>query len=293
MSSFTRADMAPFHRQSPIFQLLRGLSFAVIALVLLSAVQTRAADRDKVAAFLQVTGFDVAIDSIALSAGSAPLMLGLEEDAFGLEWKLLAEKVFDIELMQERATDILEATLSDEVLAHGAAFYASDLGQRLVEVENASHLADDEEKAAEGERLLEVGGEEAEERIALFKRMNHAIDPKDIGMQAVTEIQVRFILAATYAGVVELRTDEDGLRATLRENAEEFAEEREMNSLRNAAYTYQSFSLDELTAYTEALEDPMMMQLYELMNAVHFEVMSNRFEALAIAMGQIQPQQEL
>lgn len=288
-----RAQAAPIYTLNPLKHWLTGLWMAVLVLLLIGASIAKAADRDKVTAFLQVTGFDVAIDSIALSASSAPLMLGLEEEAFGLEWTLLANKVFDTDLMQERATDILEATLSDEVLAHGAAFYASDLGQRLVEVENASHLADDDEKVSEGERLLSEWGDEGTEREDLFTRMNHAIDPQDIGMQAVAEIQVRFILAATYAGVVELRTDEDGLRATLLENAEEFAEERERNSMRNAAYTYQSFSLEELTAYTEALEDPMMMQLYELMNAVHFEVMSNRFEALALAMGQIQPQQEL
>lgn len=293
MSSFVRAQAAPIYTLNPLKHWLTGLWMAVLVLLLIGASIAKAADRDKVTAFLQVTGFDVAIDSIALSASSAPLMLGLEEEAFGLEWTLLANKVFDTDLMQERATDILEATLSDEVLAHGAAFYASDLGQRLVEVENASHLADDDEKVSEGERLLSEWGDEGTEREDLFTRMNHAIDPQDIGMQAVAEIQVRFILAATYAGVVELRTDEDGLRATLLENAEEFAEERERNSMRNAAYTYQSFSLEELTAYTEALEDPMMMQLYELMNAVHFEVMSNRFEALALAMGQIQPQQEL
>ncbi|SFK61321.1 DUF2059 domain-containing protein [Shimia haliotis] len=287
------AQVAPNRSRTPFAGWLSGLLLAAFVLLLAGVNGARAADRDKVTAFLQVTGFDVAIDSIALSASSAPLMLGLEEDAFGLEWTLLSKKVFDTDLMQTRATDILEATLSDEVLAHGAAFYASDLGQRLVEVENASHMADDDEKVAEGERLLAEWGEEGEARAELFKRMNLAIDPKDIGMQAVTEIQVRFILAATYAGVVQLRTDEDGLRATLMENAEQFAEERELNSLHNAAYTYQSFSLEELQAYTEALEDPMMMELYELMNAVHFEVMSNRFEALALSMGQIQPQQEL
>lgn len=109
----------------------------------------------------------------------------------------------------------------------------------------------------------------------------------------MTEIQVRFILAASYAGVIELRTDEHGLRALLNENAEEMAEAIEMSSLANAAYTYRDFILEELVEYTEALEHPDMMTVYELMNAVHFEVMSNRFEALALRMGDIQPVQDL
>lgn len=253
----------------------------------------RAADREKVAAFLQVTGFDVALDSIALSAVSAPQMLGLERDEFGTQWTRLAESVFDTEVMRTRATDILEQTLEDGLLVHAADFYASDLGQRLVEAENASHFGDDDQKQAEGAALVTQLQDTEDPRIGLYERMSIAIDPSNIGAQAMTEIQVRFILAAAYAGLVELRTDEAGLRAALTENAEEMQREMAESSLRNAAYTYREFSLEEVTTYTEALEDPDMMMVYELMNAVHFEVMSNRFEALASRMGQIQPEQEL
>ena len=42
----------------------------------------RAAERDKLAAFLSVTGFDVALDSLRLSASSAPMMLGAKTDVF-------------------------------------------------------------------------------------------------------------------------------------------------------------------------------------------------------------------
>ncbi|CUH53679.1 DUF2059 domain-containing protein [Shimia marina] len=253
----------------------------------------KAAGRDRVAAFLQVTGFDVAIESIALSASAAPEMLGLAEEDFGLQWQTLSEDVFDVELMQSRALDILEATLDEALLAHAAEFYASDLGQRLVAVENSSHMGDDIAKDTDGAALLDALKANDDPRIDLFKRMNHAIDPKDIGGQAMTEIQVRFLLAASYAGVISLRTDEEGLRAALNENAEEIAHEMEQSSLRNAAYTYQDFSVEEIAAYTEALEHPDMMTVYELMNAVHFEVMSNRFEALALRMGELQPAQEL
>ena len=275
---------------------LRSLGTAIMALVLVGLLNVgiaRAADRDRVAAFLHVTGFDVALDSIALSAASAPDMLGLEADDFGAQWTYLAESVFDTGLMRERATDILEATLEDDLLAHAAGFYATDLGQRLVVAENEAHLADDDAKYAEGAELLAVLEENDDPRIDLFRRMGHAIDPNDIGMQAMTEIQVRFILAASYAGVISLRVDEDGLRAALAENADEVAKEVEISSLQNAAYTYKDFTFDELQTYTEALEEPDMMVVYELMNAVHFEVMSNRFEALALKLGQMQPEQEL
>ena len=56
---------------------------------------------------------------------------------------------------------------------------------------------------------------------------------------------------------------------------------------------YQSFSDEELLAYTEALEDPQMQEVYQLMNAIQFEIMANRFEVLAAEMANLQPGQEL
>ncbi|SMP09859.1 DUF2059 domain-containing protein [Shimia sagamensis] len=286
----TSARVAPFaHIKNQLLVLVLSVLTGLVAVV----SWAQAADRDNVAAFLSITGFDVAIDSIALSATSAPDLLGMNQGDFGAQWTAVAEDVFDTELMQNRALNILEATLDDELLAHAASFYASDLGQRLVQVENDSHMADDDEKNLVGNAMLSDMQESEDPRIDLFRRMSVAIDPNDIGPQAMTEIQVRFILAASYAGVIDLRTDEDGLRALLNENAEEMADAIETSSLANAAYTYRDFSLEELVAYTEALEHPDMMTVYELMNAVHFEVMSNRFEALALRMGDIQPVQDL
>jgi len=286
----TSARVAPFDvLKNQLLLLVLSALTCLFALVSLA----QAADRANVEAFLKVTGFDVAIDSIALSATSAPDLLGMNQGDFGAQWTTVAEDVFDTELMQNRALDILEATLENDLLAHAAAFYASDLGQRLVEVENSSHMADDEEKELVGNAMLADLEAKDDPRVDLFRRMSVAIDPNDIGPKAMTEIQVRFILAASYAGVIDLRTDEDGLRALLNENAEEMAEAIETSSLANAAYTYRDFTLEELVEYTEALEHPDMMTVYELMNAVHFEVMSNRFEALALRMGDIQPVQDL
>ncbi|WP_422065105.1 DUF2059 domain-containing protein [Shimia sp.] len=269
--------------------------FVALGLVFLSFGQhtAQAADRDNVAAFLKITGFDVALDSIAFTASAAPTMLGLEEEDFGLQWQTLADDVFDTTLMRTKALNILEATLEDDMLAHAAEFYASDLGQRLVAMENASYNSDETDKEREGSALLAALEAAEDPRIDLFQRMSMAIDPEDVGSKAMTEIQVRFILAASYAGVISLRTDEDGLRATLNENAEELAAELEQSALENSAYTYRDFSVAELTAYTEALEQPEMMTVYELMNAVHFAVMSDRFEALALRMAELQPAQEL
>ena len=275
---------------------LGGRAFGVFMAAMLSvglASAAWSAERADVEAFLKVTGFDVAIDSIALSAESAPDMLGMDAGDFGAEWRFVTGQVFDPGFMKERATKILVETLDTEYLDHAAAFYASDLGLRLVEAENISHFEDDTVKYDTGREMVSDMVKDGSDRIEMLRRMNHAIDPNEIGPVAVQEIQVRFILAAAFAGVIELRVDEDGLRAALAENETEMRLEMEASSLANAAYTYRDFSDAEVLAYTEALEHPDMQVVYELMNAVHFEVMMNRFEALAAKLGDMSPQQEL
>ncbi|MEY8841550.1 DUF2059 domain-containing protein, partial [Cribrihabitans sp. XS_ASV171] len=130
------------------------------------ALPVKAADRDRIDAFLETTGFDVALDSIAFASASAPDMLGMEPNSFGSDWTRITEEVFDTEVMHGIAVDILSETLSDEALLHAVEFYAGDLGQRLVEVENASHMMeDDEAKQTEGRALVAEMVENGSDRL--------------------------------------------------------------------------------------------------------------------------------
>jgi hypothetical protein len=262
-----------------------------LLVALLVAAPVRAADRARLEAFLEVTGFGVALDSIALSASGAPAMLGLSASDFGQGWRTLAEEVFDTGRMREMGLSILEQALDDEMLGHAAEFYASDLGQRLVAVENAAHLhEDDDAKRAEGEVLLAAM---PQERVEVLRAMNAAVDSAGTGVRAVQEIQVRFLLAASYAGVLESEIDEGMLRALLAEGEEELRESLRASALAGAAYTYQSLPIEDLRAYVAALEHPVMARVYELMNAVQYEIMANRFEVLAARMRGLTPAQEL
>lgn len=263
----------------------------IVGSLALGAGPLRAAERERLEAFLEVTGFGVALDSIALSASGAPAMLGLSASDFGQSWGDIAEEVFDTERMREMGLGILEQAMDDEMLSHAAEFYASDLGQRLVEVENASHLQeDDDAKRAEGEALL---ADMKAARSEVLSEMNDAVDSAGIGVRAVQEIQVRFLLAASYAGVLDSEIDEEMLRAVLAEGEEELRESLRASALANAAYTYQSLTTEDLRAYVAALEHPIMARVYELMNAVQYEIMANRFEVLAVRMRGLTPAQEL
>ncbi|MBL4767282.1 MAG: DUF2059 domain-containing protein [Rhodobacteraceae bacterium] len=253
-----------------------------------------AGDRDKIREFLNVTGFDVSLDSIALSAKSAPNMLGMDPKVFGPDWRHLTEDVFDTDVMRTIALDILEATLEDDLLNHAVAFYASELGQRLVVVENASHmLRSDEGKAQTGKDIVADLADDNPDRLAMFKRMNLAIDASGTSLRAMQEIQIRFLLAATAAGVIELRVDADELRAMIKSQEGEARVALEKSALQGAAYTYRDFSDEDVEAYTIALEQKNMQQVYELLNAVQYEIMANRFEVLASRMTELGSGQDI
>ena len=253
-----------------------------------------AAERERVDAFLEVTGFGVALESIRLSADSAPEMLGIDADAFGSEWSRLVREVFDTDVMLQIGSDILTQTLSGDALEHAAGFYASDLGQRLVAAENASHMNDDSAaKSEDGSAILEGLQRVNPDRVALLQQLNAASDVEDSSIRAIQEVQIRFLMAAAGAGVIRLQMEEPDLREVLRSQEAEMRASIQQNALETSAYTYQAFSDDEVLAYAQALEHPKMQEVYALMNAVQYEIMANRFEAVAARLAGMQPSQDL
>ena len=268
--------------------------FVVVVFFAATPFASKAAERADIEAFLEVTGFDVALESIKLSAGSAPAMIGLDEEDFGFQWRDMTARVFDVDTMHDLAIDLLEQTLSDNLLEHAMTFYASDLGARLVVAENDSHLEEDDDLKTEvGQAILEGLDRLDSPRRGYFERMNAAIDSAGTAARSIQEVQIRFLMAAAGAGVIELQMDEPDLRARMEGDKEALEAAITISALEGAAYTYQAFSDEDVLAYAEALEHPDMRAVYELMNAVQFEIMANRFELLAQEMSNIQPSQEL
>jgi len=275
---------------------MRAIRFclATMAMVLMLPTLAAAGDRARIQDFLEVTGFDVALESIRLSARSAPAMLGLQAEDFGTEWTRLTGEVFATDIMHDLALDLLEQTLDDELLTHAAEFYDTDLGRRLVAAENASHMSEEDAlKDESGAAIIEGLVRLKSPRLKYLERMTIASDSAGTAVRAIQEVQVRFLMAAIGAGVMQLQLEEDDLRALLAADEAEMKAEIAANALIGSAYTYQAFSDAEVLAYAEALENPKMRAVYDLMNAVQYEIMANRFEALAVAMQRLQPSQDL
>ncbi len=283
--------------RAPFLSLTRHVVFAGLIALAGTLAGTLAAqagvERGKLLAFLQVTGFDKSIEGLQDGAVAGPGLAGDDPDDFGADWVRLAREVFDKPGMIEQALDMMEAVMPDDLVNHGAAFYASDLGQRLVAAENASLATPDDEKYAMAEELLSDMIASDPERLEMYREMTSAIGGIDQSVRSVIEIQVRYLMAAMAAGSSDLDMSEADLRAMLQEQAPEIAQNVAIYGILGSAYTYRNFSNDEIAEYLRALQDPKMKQVYEILNAIQFEIMADRYEKLAAALAGLQRQTEL
>ena len=264
-----------------------------MSLLFCTVMPVKSADRAQIAQFMAVTGFDVALESMRLSARDAPTMLGFDADDFGLSWSRLADRMFEPEALKSDALEILDKALTEDVLAHATGFYGSDLGQKLVTAENESHGLEFEDREVEGARLAQALAARGSPQPQYFLDMAESIGYVGATIKAYREVQVRFLMAASLAGLIDQRFDEVDLRAMLAQQDDEVRQAMTDNLIVANAFTYRDFTDREMEIYRDALAMPQMMEVYELMNAIHFTIMADRFERMALEMVNLTPTQEL
>ncbi|HHC30209.1 MAG TPA: DUF2059 domain-containing protein, partial [Rhodobacterales bacterium] len=191
----------------------------VLLVTMVWAVAAQSADRERLREFLTVTGFDVAITSMQDSAMAGPGIAGDAANDFGAQYTALAERVFDPDLMLERAIAIMLAGMPEDLIDHGIAFYESDLGKRLVAAENAAHATPDEERYKQGEALLATMVDDNRARVDDYTAMLDAIGGVEASVRAVVEVQLRYLLAAMAAGTIDIDYSEAELRALINKQA--------------------------------------------------------------------------
>jgi hypothetical protein len=100
-------------------------------------------------------------------------------------------------------------------------------------------------------------------------------------------------MAAMGSGLIEQRLDEPDLRNMLAKEDASIKEQMLKNIVIANAYTYRDFTDREIAKYRGALSTDEMKEVYELMNAIHFAIMADRYERLAVKMVKLHPLQEL
>ena len=123
--------------------------------------------------------------------------------------------------------------------------------------------------------------------------MSSAIGSIENSIRSVTEVQARFLMAAQGAGLTDSDWDEAELRAVLLSRADEWAQAMVISGITNAAFTYRDFTDQDMSDYLDALREPLMQKVYELMNAVQFQLQVQRFEELAARMVDLYPEQDI
>ncbi|MDT1985935.1 MAG: DUF2059 domain-containing protein [Planktomarina sp.] len=262
-------------------------------LIISAVVPSSAADRNAIETFMKVTGFDVSLESMRVSASDAPAMLGLDAADFGVSWKRIADELFEPESLKNDAVGILQQALSENVLVHASEFYASELGIRLVKAENLSHFEDSDQKKIDGELILAELVDRSSPQPQYFREMADSIGALESGIRSFREVQVRFIMAAMGAGLIDRQIDEADLRSMLAQQDAEIKTNMLQSLIIANSYTYRNFTDLEIAQYRDALATDEMKEVYELMNAIHFALMADRYEQMALKMVKLHPLQEL
>ena len=262
-------------------------------LIISAVVPSSAADRNAIETFMKVTGFDVSLESMRISASDAPAMLGLDAADFGVSWKRIADELFEPESLKNDAVGILQQALSENVLVHASEFYASELGIRLVKAENLSHFEDSDQKKIDGELILAELVDRSSPQPQYFREMADSIGALESGIRSFREVQVRFIMAAMAAGLIDRQIDEADLRSMLAQQDAEIKTNMLQSLIIANSYTYRNFTDLEIAQYRDALATDEMKEVYELMNAIHFALMADRYEQMALKMVKLHPLQEL
>lgn len=262
-------------------------------LIISAVVPSSAADRNAIETFMKVTGFDVSLESMRVSASDAPAMLGLDAADFGVSWKRIADELFEPESLKNDAVGILQQALSENVLVHASEFYASELGIRLVKAENLSHFEDSDQKKIDGELILAKLVDRSSPQPQYFREMADSIGALESGIRSFREVQVRFIMAAMGAGLIDRQIDEADLRSMLAQQDAEIKTNMLQSLIIANSYTYRNFTDLEIAQYRDALATDEMKEVYELMNAIHFALMADRYEQMALKMVKLHPLQEL
>ena len=123
--------------------------------------------------------------------------------------------------------------------------------------------------------------------------MMEAIGGVESSVRSAIELQVRYFLAAMAAGAIDDEISEEDLRGMFASQAGEMRENVRLYSVLNSAYAYRDVTDQDMTDYVAALEHPKMRQVYEILNAIQFEIMAERYERLAAALADLHPQQDI
>ena len=201
------------------------------------------------------------IDQLAQILHDEGLIHGQELNADMLEgkggagWGMQVSAIHNPERISEGLRRGLEDALQGEVLETAIAFYASDLGQRVVELENTARIAmaEPEIEEAARARFVELDGQD-DPRLALIARLIEAGDLITRNVTSGMNNNYQFMRGLADGDVIEM-TEEDILAEILEGRDEQLEDTRTwLGGFMLMAYS--PLSPADLEAYARFAESP-------------------------------------
>jgi len=245
------------------------VNLATIVMVLFSIVAA-SAQTPTLREINSINGFDEAMQGIASSLAKIPPEAeAISPPNFGEAWALATDGILDTKVLLASIEEKMAGKLSPSQLQELLVFYDSPFGRRITRLEIEAGREEDEEKKAEGTRILAEVRENDPERYRLYMQM--------IDDLAIMETSEAIAMNAGYAMLVGMfaaaqspvAPSEQLIMQLLQGQRPKIREAIAEAVLSSTAYGYRELTLEDLKRYTEFLASGTANRYYrEMLSAM-------------------------
>ena len=251
----------------------------LLAAALLLPFGAQAEPARNFAELFHASGIDVAYGTIgdAMASGAGDLDLSIDQaDA----WRKAAMEAFDGGTVINQLITYFQAEHSIEDFSEAAIFFDSPLGRTMTAVENAAIHADNlQDVDAESTAILNRLMLDNTTRLKLYQRMIDESGYLDAALASTLSINLAALNGMQASGLLPYEMSEGDMLALLDQQQDSIAANLEQAMYLQVAYTYDSISDSDMTAYVEFLTSPPGIAFYQSMDVAAREVLITRARA--------------
>ncbi len=198
----------------------------------------------------------------------------------GPGWQLQVEAIYDIDRMVEQIRTAIAAELQGDALEEVITFFASDLGQRIVTLENTARVAmadSDVEEAARG-RCLEMSGSEAP-RLRLLEDFAASGDMIERNVTSAMNSNYQFMRGLADGDALEM--SEEDMLADVAGDIDEIRDDTTSWLMGYFLLTYHPLSDEEMQRYLAFSET----EAGQALNRALFDGFGRAYQDISYALG--------
>lgn len=214
-----------------------------------------------------INGFDHAIEQLTSALRRVPPEVKNTASIPDIEetWSIAADSTFNASALASAIESGFEGKLTPAQFEDLYVFFNSPLGRHITELEMKSQSADDEEKRAEGERILLELKEGEPERYRLNEKIIVNLAMLETGEAMFMNINRAVIEGGFAVANPSMTPPEEMISKLLQAERPKMRERLKQSVYTGVAYTYRQLTLGELERYCEFLETEASRRYYDEM----------------------------